>query len=139
MAYIRQRITIINIRKPAAVNINSELQWLASSLGLINLRDKDKSCFRIFIELLKSSKEKHELSSDDLAFTLGLSRGTVVHHLNKLMESGLVVNEHNRYVLRVATLHALVDEIERDFKRACEELRDAASEMDKKLGLRESQ
>ncbi len=139
MAYIRQRITIINIRKPDAVNINSELQWLASSLGLINLRDKDKSCFRIFIELLKSSKEKHELSSDELAFSLGLSRGTVVHHLNKLMESGLVVNEHNRYVLRVATLHALVDEIERDFKRACEELRDAAEEMDRKLGLREPQ
>ena len=136
MAYIRQRITIINIRKPDAVNINSELQWLASSLGLINLRDKDKSCFRIFIELLKSSKEKEQLSSDGLAFTLGLSRGTVVHHLNKLMESGLVVNEHNRYVLRVATLHALVDEIERDFKRACEELRDAAEEMDRKLGLK---
>jgi predicted transcriptional regulator len=138
MAYIRQRITIINIRKPDAVNINSELQWLASSLGLINLRDKDKSCFRIFIELLKSGKEKHPLSSDEIAFSLSLSRGTVVHHLNKLMESGLVVSEHNRYVLRVATLHALVDEIERDFKRATEELREAASEMDKKLGLRES-
>ncbi len=139
MAYIRQRITIINIRKPDAVNINSELQWLASSLGLINLRDKDKSCFRIFIELLKSSKENHFLSSDELAFNLGLSRGTVVHHLNKLMESGLVMNEHNRYVLRVSTLHALVDEIERDFKRACDELRDAAQEMDRKLGLRERQ
>jgi predicted transcriptional regulator len=135
MAYVRQRITIINIRKPDAVNINSELQWLASSLGLINLRDKDKSCFRIFIELLKSSKEKHELSSDELAYMLGLSRGTVVHHLNKLMESGLVVNERNRYVLRVSTLHALVDEIERDFRRACEELREAAEEMDRKLGL----
>jgi predicted transcriptional regulator len=137
MVYIRQRITIINIRKPDSVNINSELQWLASSLGLINLRDKDKSCFRIFIELLKSSKEKHQLSSDELAFSLGLSRGTVVHHLNKLMESGLVVNEHNRYILRVATLHALVDEIERDFKRATEELREAAEEMDRKLGLKE--
>ena len=54
MAIIRQRITIINVRKPALRTINDELQWLGSSLGLFNLRDKDKSCFRIFIELLKN-------------------------------------------------------------------------------------
>ncbi len=135
MAYVRQRITIMSIRKPDAVNINSELQWLASSLGLINLRDKDKSCFRIFIELLKSAKQQHALSSDELAHSLELSRGTVVHHLNKLMESGLVVNEHSRYVLRVSTLHSLVDEIERDFKRTCDEIRESAREVDKRIGL----
>ena len=136
MVYIRQRITIINIRKPTAVNINSELQWLASSLGLINLRDKDKSCFRIFIELLKSTQANHSLSSDEIALNLDLSRGTVVHHLNKLMEAGLAINEHNRYILRVATLQALVNELEQDFVRACDELRDAAKDMDRKLGLR---
>ena len=137
MVYIRQRITIINIRRPDAVNINSELQWLASSLGLINLRDKDKSCFRIFIELLKSAKQNQAISSDDLAHTLSLSRGTVVHHLNKLMESGLVLSEKKRYLLRVSTLHSLVDEIEKDFSRTCEEIREAAHEMDRKLGLLE--
>jgi len=135
MAIVRQRITIISIRRPDAVNINSELQWLASSLGLINLRDKDKSCFRIFIELLKSSKLQQAISSDELAHVLALSRGTVVHHLNKLMESGLVISEKNRYLLRVSTLHALVNEIEKDFSRTCDEIRDAALEMDKKLGL----
>lgn len=135
MVYIRQRITIMSIRRPDAININSELQWLASSLGLINLRDKDKSCFRIFIELLKSAKAGQALSSDELAYMLGLSRGTVVHHLNKLLESGLVVNEKKRYVLRVSSLHALVDEIERDFKRTCDEIREAAEDMDRKLGL----
>ena len=137
MAYVRQRITIMSIRKPETVNVNSELQWLASSLGLINLRDKDKSCFRIFIELLKSAKRHEGLSSDELAYSLHLSRGTVVHHLNKLMESGLVLSERKRYVLRVSTLHSLVDEIERDFKRTCDEIRDAAREADRKLGLME--
>src|SRR3989338_4739748 len=97
MAYVRQRITIMSIRKPDSVNINSELQWLGSSLGLINLRDKDKSCFRIFIELLKSAKSHHALTSDELAYSLSLSRGTVVHHLNKLLESGFVINEKNKY------------------------------------------
>ena len=86
MAFIRQRITIVQIRKPAEHNVNQELQWFGTSLGLFNLRDKDKSTFRLFIELLKSAKANHMLTSDELAAKLALSRGTIIHHINKLME-----------------------------------------------------
>jgi hypothetical protein len=44
-----QKITIVNVRRPSERNINHELQWLGTSLGLFNLRDKDKSCFRLFL------------------------------------------------------------------------------------------
>ena len=135
MVYIRQRITIVNIRKPAEHNVNQELQWLGSSLGLFNLRDKDKSCFRVFIELLKSAKAKHTLTSDELASRLSLSRGTIIHHINKLMESGIVIHEGNNYTLRVENLKNLIDEVERDIKRACEDLKDIANEIDERLGL----
>lgn len=135
MVFIRQRITIINIRKPREQNVNQELQWLGSSLGLFNLRDKDKSCFRVFIELLKSSKARQTLTSDDLALRLSLSRGTIVHHINKLMESGLVIHEGNRYILRVENLKTLIEEVEKDIKRACEDLKDVAKEIDDRLGL----
>ena len=135
MVYIRQRITIVNIRKPAEHNVNQELQWLGSSLGLFNLRDKDKSCFRVFIELLKSSKAKQAITSDELASKLSLSRGTIIHHINKLMESGIVIHEGNTYTLRVENLKDLIDEVERDIKRACEDLKDIAKEIDARLGL----
>jgi len=135
MVFIRQRITIINIRKPREHNVNQELQWLGSSLGLFNLRDKDKSCFRVFIELLKSSKARQTLTSDDLALKLSLSRGTIIHHINKLMESGLVIHEGNRYILRVESLKTLIDEVEKDIKRACEDLKEVAKEIDERLGL----
>jgi len=134
MVYIRQRITIVTIRKPAEHNVNQELQWLGSSLGLFNLRDKDKSCFRIFIELLRSAKTKQAMTSDDLASRLSLSRGTIIHHLNRLMESGLVVHEGNRYTLRVENLKALIEEVEKDIKRACEDLKEVAKEIDERLG-----
>jgi len=135
MEFIRQRITIINIRKPKEQNINEELQWFGTSLGLFNLRDKDKSCFRVFIELLKSAKQKHVMTSDEMASKLGLSRGTVIHHINKLIESGLVVHEGNKYGLRVENLSSLVGEVEKDFKRACEDMKKIAQEIDGKLGL----
>ena|SRR3989338_5200926 len=135
MVYIRQRITIVNIRRPAEHNLNQELQWFGSSLGLFNLRDKDKSTFRVFIELLKSAKANQPLTSDELAAKLSLSRGTIIHHINKLIESGLVIHEGNRYILRVDNLKSLIDEVEKDIKRACEDLRDVAREIDEILRL----
>ena len=135
MVYIRQRITIVNIRKPAEKNVNQELQWFGSSLGLFNLRDKDKSTFRVFIELLKSTKRHETLSSDELALKLVLTRGTIIHHINKLMESGLVIHEGNSYTLRVENLKALIEEVEKDIKRACDDLKEVAKEIDERLGL----
>ena len=135
MVYIRQRITIVNIRKPAPHNVNQELQWLGSSLGLFNLRDKDKSCFRVFIELLKSTKIDKPLTSDELAERLSLTRGTIIHHINKLMESGFVIHEGNTYTLRVENLKSLIEEIEKDIKRACDDLKEVAKEIDEKLGI----
>lgn len=135
MVYIRQRITIVNIRKPAEHNVNQELQWFGSSLGLFNLRDKDKSCFRLFIELLKSAKAKQTSTSDELSLRLSLSRGTIIHHINKLMESGLVIHEGNRYTLRVENLKSLIEEVEKDIRRACDDLKEVAKEIDGRLGL----
>ena len=103
MRYV-QRITIMNIRKPVQKNVNQELQWLGSSLGLFNLRDKDKSCFRVFIELIKNAKKNFPVSSDELAYRLGLSRGTVIHHIHRLLDSGIVVQANKGYILRVSTL-----------------------------------
>jgi len=129
----QKRVTIIRIDKPDDKDINHALQWFGNSLGLFNLRDKDRSCFRIFIELLKASKTKAPLSSDEIAEKLDLSRGTVVFHINKLMDNGLVVSRSRKYILRVDNLSALVEEVHKDVSEACRELRDVAEEIDRCL------
>ena len=130
-----QKITIINVRRPAEKNINHELQWIGTSLGLFNLRDKDKSCFRIFLELLKSAKLNQSLTSDEIASKLMLSRGTVIHHINRLMESGLVIHDRNKYMLRVDNLKMLISEIEKDVHRTLGDLKEIATDVDKWMGL----
>jgi len=135
MTFILQRITVVRTRRPEFDSVNEKLQWFAGTLGLFNLRDKDRSCFRIFIELVKMGRQHEVISSDDLANRLGLTRGTVVHHLNKLIEAGIIVNTRNRYELRVDSLHSLVDMIEDDFKKTCDELRTVAEDIDSQLGL----
>lgn len=134
MRITHQRITIIRARKPART-LNDELQWFGNSLGLFNLRDKDKSCFRVFIELLKAAKLDKPLTSEEIALKLNLTRGTVIHHINKLMESGIVVHQKNKYMLRVNNLEILIDEIRKDAERTLDDLRRVAKEIDQFLGL----
>lgn len=129
------KITLIRIRKnPSETNVNEELQWMGNSLGLFNLRDRDSSCFRVFITLVKTTKQDAPLSSDDIAERLHLSRGTVVHHLTKLMESGIVVRVQGGYLLREVRLTNLIGDMRRDMEAAFTELQHVAKEIDEKLG-----
>jgi predicted transcriptional regulator len=127
------RITIIKTTKPEMQNINDLLQWFGGSIGLFNIRDKDRSCFRVFIVLLKSGKQLKGLSSEEIAEITILSRGTVVYHLNKLIEAGLVREQSKKYYLEAENLGNLVDKIRGDTELALNVLKDVGKEIDKKL------
>ncbi len=129
------RITIIRTSRPRETDVNAGIRWLGQSLGLFSERDKESSLYRLFVELIKSRRRNEALSSDQLAYRLNLSRGTVVHHLNKLIESGIVVTDRNRYILRVQNLEFLIDELKRDIKRTMDNLKQIAKEIDEELGL----
>ncbi len=128
-----KRVTIIKVRRSDESNVNKDLQWLGNSLGLFNLRDKDSSCFRIFITLVRKSRGNEALSSDEIAEKLNLTRGTVVHHLNRLMDSDIVIKEKEGYLLKENNLQRLVKNIELDIKSMFSELEEVAKEIDEKL------
>jgi len=130
------RITIIRTNTPERYNVNELLQWFGGTLGLFNPRDKDRSSFRIFIVLLKDLKKDSDgLSSDEIAELTDLSRGTVVHHLNKLSSSGLIYSDRNKYHLKVSTLKELVRLVQKDVNKSFDELSDVGDKLDKLLGL----
>ncbi len=130
-----RRVTIVKIRKPPAKVVNEDLQWFCSSLGLFSMRDKNSSCFRVFIELLKAARHDRAISSDELAARLELTRGTVVHHLNKLISAGLITTEGNSYILRVSNLEELVDVVHKDTLEVFDNLKQVAKDLDDDLGL----
>ncbi|MFH0701513.1 MAG: hypothetical protein V2A62_03690 [Candidatus Woesearchaeota archaeon] len=126
-----QRITIIKLRHGKRANINDELQWIASSLGLFNERDKDSSCFRVFITLVKNPKPQ---SSDEIAHKLSLTRGTAVHHLHRLIDSGIVVKEKEGYLLREGNIERLIEQIHHDMENVFQEMKKIAKEIDDSMG-----
>lgn len=128
------KITVIKVRKPAANDVNRELQWLGNSLGLFSVRDRDSSCFRVFITLVRTARRNKPISSDEIAERLSLTRGTVVHHVTKLMDSGLVIRERGGYLLRENRLQSVIKDIQRDTESVFSELKEVAKEIDEKLG-----
>jgi predicted transcriptional regulator len=129
----KRRITLVRINNNVNDSVNILIQEFGRSLGLFTQRDKESSCFRIFIDLLKSHEDK--ISSQELAFRSGLTRGTVVHHLNRLIEEGLVVVEKNRYFLCADNLKNLVANIERDSNRIIANMKKIAEKVDEELGI----
>jgi len=132
---ILMKMMIIKLKKPNEKDVNIDLQWFSKSLGLFGERDKEKSCFRVFLELIKAVKRRKSLSSDEIALRSNLSRATVIHHLNRLQEAGLVVPSSGKYVLRVENLEGLVEEIKKDALRMLGDINDIARDIDEELGL----
>ena len=135
MIYRFNKVTVVKIEKPVKKSINDDLQWFCSSLGLFNMRDKNSSCFRVFIELLRNTRKGKFLSSNDLSHLTGLSRATVVHHLNNLIASGLVIPFEGKYKLRGGNLENITQEIRNDLDHVMDDLMAMAQELDNELNL----
>ena len=131
----QQRIVLLRRHKLFKGTTNEQIRWLAEALGMFSSRDRESCQFRIFIEILKSMRTKKGLSSDELAYRLRISRGTVIHHLKKLLEAGIIIKEGRIYTLRAYSLEALANELERDARNAFEDIREAAKKIDEDLKL----
>ncbi|MGM5480356.1 MAG: ArsR family transcriptional regulator [Nanobdellota archaeon] len=133
------KVTIVREHVKSHNTINDLLLLFGQSLGLFGLRDKDKSCYRIFITLVKALKVQTELSSDELAELTGLSRGTVVYHLNRLLKAGIVTNYKNKYYINYDSLEDLVKDLKRTVAEMLDDIENVAKEIDRGLHLSSSQ
>ena len=125
-----RKIIIVN-RKIPDPDPSEELQWISDSLGLFDSdRDKERSCYRIFVTLVK---EKKPLKSDDIALNSRLSRGTVVFHLNKLMDSGLVVNEDNKYKLKEKNISSIIKKMRKEMDEHFRIMEEIAKDFDARV------
>lgn len=116
-----------------AGDINTDLQWLCFSLGLFPVRDYNSSMYRLFIELVKDRRTDRVSTSDELAARVGLSRGTVVHHLNKMMETGIVLRSEAGYALKDSTVEKMVEGLRSEVATLFDDIEDVAKRIDERL------
>jgi predicted transcriptional regulator len=124
------QITIRKIKKPKLTNLNENIQFLAESLGLFNKRDKEKSCYRVFLELVKN---KSGLCAEEITITTNLTRPTVIHHLKNLLDYNLIIKDKSKYKIKKESLNSLIDFLENEVNSALNELKEIAKDIDKEL------
>tara|TARA_Y100000034_G_scaffold128968_1_gene184547 strand:+ start:1235 stop:1621 length:387 start_codon:yes stop_codon:yes gene_type:complete len=122
-------ITIKKINRPKGSNLNQDIQIISQSLGLFTKRDKEKSCFRVFIEILKNKG----LTAEEITISTNLTRATIIHHLNSLIKNGLVVKKKHKYYLRGNNLEGLIKEVSKDMDRTFNDLNRLAKNIDRNL------
>lgn len=126
---------LLTIRKPSTAEYKADLEWFCRTFGFLESRDKQKTAHHIFKALLESAVQNNGLTSDELAERLNLTRGTMIHHLNKMMKSGLVIFHEGKFKLRERSLKNTVEEIHRDINRLFENIIDVSKNIDGSLGL----
>ena len=131
-----KEIKVIKRDLPDGASLNDLLQWYGASIGLFSPRDKDSSCFRVFITLFHDVKDGSKgLKSEEIAQQTDLSRGTVVHHLNKLMDRGIVAQADNEYFLKVDSLTTMTQLIRDEVNNALDDIESVADRVDDHLDL----
>ena len=124
-----------DLRMPSKEDYEADVEWICNCFGFLESRDKEKTAAKIFKALLESMKQRKGLSSDELAEKTGLTRGTMVHHLNKMIQNGLAVHREGRYEIRSMSLQRTVQEVKRDIERVFANIEHIAKSIDENLNL----
>jgi predicted transcriptional regulator len=129
------RYVLMDVRMPTKKDLNEDIEWTARCFGFLETRDVNRTAARIFSALIYAASEDKGHTSDGLAERVGVTRGAIVHHLNKMMRSGLVIFHGGQYKLREKSLRRTVNEVERDLRRVLEKIEEVASSIDEELSL----
>jgi len=133
-------ITNIGLRrleKPVEPDIIQDINWICKSLGLVSSRDSDETASKIFNVIINAMAENEELSSEQIARQIDVTRGTVIYHLKSFTNAGLISQNKTRYLLRTRSMERTVEEVEMDILRVLNDIKKMAREVDIQLGLKE--
>ena len=79
---------------------------------------------------------KHDnIATEEIAKSLRIESPTVNHHIRNLMESGFVLREKRRVVLRGGSLSNAIEEMKRDSDKMFERIMEVAKKIDDEFGL----
>jgi len=129
------RTLILSIEPITESDTNEQLHWISQSLGLFNSRDNEKSCHRIFIELVKAKKDNRLMNSQELADKSHLSRATVLHHLEKLTSSNIVIEKNHKFELLDQNINSIILRLKKEMNDYMEEMDRISKKLDKELGF----
>jgi predicted transcriptional regulator len=130
-----RKIYVREIRLPGKADEKKDIEWIIESLSLSSAKDNDKTASKIFKELIDAAREQRPVSTTQISEKVGVTRGTVLFHLQKFSQCGLVRSSGRTYTLRHSSLEETVDSMLRDAEQMFKRMRRVASELDAEMGF----
>jgi hypothetical protein len=130
-----EHIVIRVLEKPDFNDPEKLIKWFVSVLGLSGEGEIDSIGEQILSEFAKAAYLDKGLSSSELKLDTVLARSTVIYHLNRFIDSGLLVKKGRKYYLRASEMSKAIEEIEYDIDRELSRMLDTAKQFDKLMSL----
>jgi predicted transcriptional regulator len=126
------RIIIKFIEKPDFGDSEKMLKWFCDVFGLSGSNEGFNSIEeQILKNFAEAAYQNRGLSSSELKLDTDLARSTVIYHLNRFMDVGLLVKRGRKYYLRASEMQKAIEEIEYDINREMKRMLDTAKEFDR--------
>jgi predicted transcriptional regulator len=129
------KIIIRSVQRPNYNSPEALIHWFCAEF---NLSDENNISMeeQILKEFVNAAYNNHGLSSTELSSEHELARSTVIYHLNRLIETGLLVKRGRRYYLRANELSKAIEEMQLDIEREMRKMMLAAMEFDRAMNAR---
>jgi len=122
-----ERIAIKQVNKPTKDGVDALVLWFCESL---DLSDKDNLEPTMLKEIINTSMKGNGVTSMELKVMLDTPRTTVIYHLNRFINSGIVVRKGRKYCLRSIDMASTLEELQGDMEREFGRLIEFAEKMD---------
>jgi predicted transcriptional regulator len=129
------KVVIRKVERPFKNDFENQLVWICSTLGFFEPIDKDKNAAAVFKEIILATENGEALTSTAFAQRIGMSRGSIINHLNNLHRSGLIDRHGRFYSARSVSMKRTIDDIQQDVERIFAQLKKSAEEVDKQFGI----
>ncbi len=124
------------MRRPRTGEYETNLEWICRTFGYLESRDRHQTAYSILKALVEAAVQDRGFSSEELAERLSVTRGTIIHHLNRMMKNGLVIFHESKYKLRERSLRNTFEEVRRDLNRVFMNLSEVAAIVDNTLSMK---
>lgn len=137
MSFRGRRLAKASIQDADEQELQKEIECFCRTLRILTQRDIDGTVAVVFRSMFVEGREP--IGSSKLAKLTKLNRVTIIHHLQRLEQMGLVEHVDRRYRLKVSDFSEVVEQMRAEMERAFKEAEELAQELDRQFMLRLSQ
>ncbi|MGC8648413.1 MAG: winged helix-turn-helix domain-containing protein [Candidatus Micrarchaeia archaeon] len=128
-----KEIVIRSVDKPVREkdNVDVLIKWFCEAFGLSKEDEKDSIEEKILKKFIYAALKDKGISSGELKFGKPIPRSTIIYHLNRFIDAGLIIKRGRRYYLRSVDMAGVIKELEYDMDREIKRMLDMAEDLNR--------